>query len=262
MSRILIVEDEPVIRMESRRMLTRAGYDVAEAASVQQAEADHDLTSFDLVLSDLRLPGSSGTELIAKCAPTSLSSDELIALDNALEARARQDPVSTRDHSPNVLQPAILANGVVGVWLTRLSDDHAVTALALKDLPLDRLLDELFLRTLTRLPTPEERKTYTDHLRRGYDTRLRQPKAVAVTPRQPAPYVSWSNHLDPEATVVRHKQEEAARRGDPADDVGPLGFLQEHDVGRAGGDDRRDGLFASRAGVTDVVGEQSHVVTR
>ncbi len=70
MSRVLIVEDEPVIRMEARRMLTRAGYDVAEAASVQQAEADHDLASFDLVLSDLRLPGSSGTELIAKCAPS------------------------------------------------------------------------------------------------------------------------------------------------------------------------------------------------
>ena len=131
---------------------------------------------------------------------------------------ARQDAASTRDHAANVLQPAILANGVMGVWLTRLSDDHGVTALALKDQPLDRLLDELFLRTLTRLPTSDERKMYADHLRRGYDGRVKPPGPKAARPRRPVPYVSWSNHLDPEATVVRQRQEEAARRGDPPTD--------------------------------------------
>ncbi len=35
---------------------------------------------------------------------------------------ARQDPISIRSVDPNVLQPAILANGVMGTWLTRLSD--------------------------------------------------------------------------------------------------------------------------------------------
>lgn len=151
----------------------------------------------------------------------SLALPRIQAVTDALHAfgwrGARQDPVSTRDHAPNVLQPAILSNGVMGVWLTRLSDDHAVTALALKDQPLDRLLDELFLRTLTRLPTAEERKMYTDHLRRGYDGRVRTAKPAAAA-WQPVPYVSWSNHLDPEATVVRQRQEEAARRGDPPTD--------------------------------------------
>src|SRR5690606_37870183 len=36
---------------------------------------------------------------------------------------ARQDPVTVRDTESNVLQPAILANGTMGVWLTKLSDD-------------------------------------------------------------------------------------------------------------------------------------------
>jgi DNA-binding NtrC family response regulator len=67
MSRILLVEDEAVIRTELRRLLTRQGYDVAEAGSVTEAEAEHALDGFDLVIADLRLPGAPGTELIGKC---------------------------------------------------------------------------------------------------------------------------------------------------------------------------------------------------
>ncbi|MBS2025584.1 MAG: sigma-54-dependent Fis family transcriptional regulator [Deltaproteobacteria bacterium] len=64
MSRILLVEDEAVIRTELRRFLTRSGHEIAEAASVREAQSDHELTSFDLVIADLRLPGEPGTALI------------------------------------------------------------------------------------------------------------------------------------------------------------------------------------------------------
>ncbi|WP_164009743.1 sigma-54-dependent transcriptional regulator [Pyxidicoccus trucidator] len=67
MSRILVIEDEPIIRTELRRLLVRAGHDVSEAGSVQEASSDYALDSFDLVLSDLRLPGASGTDVIALC---------------------------------------------------------------------------------------------------------------------------------------------------------------------------------------------------
>lgn len=66
MSRVLVVEDEPIIRTEVRRLLTRAGHEVSEAGSVGEAESDHLLESFDLILCDLRLPGAPGTDLIAK----------------------------------------------------------------------------------------------------------------------------------------------------------------------------------------------------
>jgi two-component system, NtrC family, response regulator AtoC len=70
MSRILVVEDEQLIRGELRRLLTRAGHDVAEAGSVPQAIAEHSpLDAFDLVLTDLRLPGPSGIDLISASAP-------------------------------------------------------------------------------------------------------------------------------------------------------------------------------------------------
>jgi two-component system response regulator AtoC len=68
--RILIVEDEPVIRGELKRLLARAGHEVAEAASVPEAVAEHaPLDAFDLIITDLRLPGPPGIELIALAAP-------------------------------------------------------------------------------------------------------------------------------------------------------------------------------------------------
>ncbi len=66
MQQILVVEDESVIRTALRRLLERSGYGVSEAGSVQQAESDHSFNDFDLIISDLRLPGAPGTDLIKK----------------------------------------------------------------------------------------------------------------------------------------------------------------------------------------------------
>ena len=129
----------------------------------------------------------------------------------------RQEPTSAREQSSNVLQPAILSNGTMGVWLTRLSDDHGIAQLALRPQSIDEFLDALFLRLLTRLPTTEERATYTGYLRAGYAMRVvpAPTRTLDGKKRQPEPFVSWSNHLAPEATIVRQQQEAAARKGDP-----------------------------------------------
>ena len=66
MQQILVVEDESVIRTALRRLLERNGYSVAEAASVQEADNKHTLTDYDLIISDLRLPGAPGTDLIKR----------------------------------------------------------------------------------------------------------------------------------------------------------------------------------------------------
>jgi mono/diheme cytochrome c family protein len=152
----------------------------------------------------------------------SLALPRIQALTDVLTAfgwrATRQDPTSVRDVSPNVLQPAILHNGTVGVWLTRLSDDHGVTRLALKDQPVEPLVDELFLKLLTRKPTAAERKKYVQYLSAGYDTRVKEAKAAKPAPRAPKPYVSWSNHLHPQATTLKQQEEADARAGDPPTD--------------------------------------------
>ena len=64
MHKILVVEDESVIRTALRRLLERNDYQVSEAGSVMEAQKEQRLEDFDLVISDLRLPGAPGTDLI------------------------------------------------------------------------------------------------------------------------------------------------------------------------------------------------------
>ncbi len=69
MSRILIIEDEEIIRTALRRLLERQGHGVSEADSVEAAPAAG-LQGFHLILSDLRLPGAPGTAIIEAAAGT------------------------------------------------------------------------------------------------------------------------------------------------------------------------------------------------
>ncbi len=64
MSHILLVEDESIIRTSLKRLLERNQYQVSEAASVAEVKASYDIQSFDLVITDLRLPGAPGTDMI------------------------------------------------------------------------------------------------------------------------------------------------------------------------------------------------------
>lgn len=165
----------------------------------------------------------------------SLSLPRIQAVCDVLEAfgwrPARQDPASSRATDPNALQPAILGNGTVAVWLTRLSEDHGITDLVLRDQSVEQLVDQLFLRLLTRLPTAQERELYVSHLREGYDKRRVEPRPAQAGPRYPAKYVSWSNHLDAEANALRIEEEAAARRGDaPSPRLDPAWRTRMEDV--------------------------------
>jgi hypothetical protein len=149
----------------------------------------------------------------------SLTLPRLQAVNDVLSALgwrgARQDPSSVRETAPNALQPAILANGVMTSWLVRLSDDHAITNLALQNQPVEQLVDELFMRLLTRHPSDQERRRYTEYLSEGYAQRVvADPKPVAI-PHVAPKFVTWTNHLLPESNVAKQEQEAAARRGDP-----------------------------------------------
>ena len=61
---ILVVEDEEVIRNSLRRLLERHSYQVTTAINVQESLDNYNLDDFDVIISDLRLPGAPGTDLI------------------------------------------------------------------------------------------------------------------------------------------------------------------------------------------------------
>ena len=130
---------------------------------------------------------------------------------------SRQGSQTLRDDSPNVLQPAAIANGLLANGrITRLSDDSALTALATRgDLTLPQLTRETFLRLASRPPTPAEEKLFASYLQEGFDSRLAVSEANAPVRRKATRPVSWSNHLNPEATKIKLEAERAARAGDP-----------------------------------------------
>ena len=128
----------------------------------------------------------------------------------------RQSPISEHEQEPTVLQPAIVANGLVTARVSRLSDDNQFTQLALVDQPLESLIEQIYLRLLTRPPRTAERAMFVDLLASGYaERRVTEP---VETPRRNLSLrglVTWSNHLDPEATTVKTELEAQVRAGDP-----------------------------------------------
>jgi len=62
--RILIVEDEEVIRKFSRVQLTKAGYEVFEAEDGEKAILQLGQHRFDLIICDIVMPNKDGWELM------------------------------------------------------------------------------------------------------------------------------------------------------------------------------------------------------
>jgi len=62
--RILVVDDEPGVRRTFRRILESAGYVTVPAESGQAALDALDEGVFDLVLLDLKMPGTNGVETL------------------------------------------------------------------------------------------------------------------------------------------------------------------------------------------------------
>src|SRR5262245_54084998 len=61
---VLVVEDEPYVRESLRDMLDARGYETNAAPSVDSALAILARTPVDVVLTDLKMPGAGGLELI------------------------------------------------------------------------------------------------------------------------------------------------------------------------------------------------------
>jgi DNA-binding NtrC family response regulator len=64
--RLLIVEDEDTLCESLQRVFMREGYEVDIAGSAESAFTLLETKSYDLIITDIILPGVSGIELLAK----------------------------------------------------------------------------------------------------------------------------------------------------------------------------------------------------
>ncbi|HET7617954.1 MAG TPA: sigma-54 dependent transcriptional regulator [Vicinamibacterales bacterium] len=91
MSRILVIDDDPGVRESMQRMLRSAGYTVQDADSGEAGFALAQGGLFDVILSDMRMPGMSGIDVLRRLRELRVDSAFIImtgfgTIDTAVEA--------------------------------------------------------------------------------------------------------------------------------------------------------------------------------
>ncbi len=65
-ARVLVVDDERTVRIGLEKLLQRSGYEVTTAESAEAALASLQRSNFDVVISDIRMSGLTGIDLLAQ----------------------------------------------------------------------------------------------------------------------------------------------------------------------------------------------------
>ena len=64
--RVLVVDDDRAVGTVLKGQLRQAGHDAVWVGSAKEALEQVEADAFDVILTDLRMPGMSGLELLAK----------------------------------------------------------------------------------------------------------------------------------------------------------------------------------------------------
>ena len=127
----------------------------------------------------------------------------------------RQEPLTDRESGLTPLQPMALGNGTLANRIVDLSDASEVTTLCLEDQPVERLVERLFQRVLTRPPGEGERSMLIALLEEGYEDRI-VAGPEAVPPRRIyRSGITWSNHFDPKSDDEAIRRQREVLQGDP-----------------------------------------------
>ncbi|HWL10982.1 MAG TPA: DUF1553 domain-containing protein [Planctomicrobium sp.] len=152
----------------------------------------------------------------------SLSLPQARTIADVLEAfgwtGSRQQPINQRETDPNVLQPGVLANGILPLNLTSASAGSSLAELALNAESAESLVETLYLQILCRHPLPEERTALLTTLTPGFqERRVPVDQVKPVQWDKPLPQVTWFNHVKAEANDIQLEKEQRVRQGHPAD---------------------------------------------
>src|ERR687897_3340355 len=91
MARILLIDDDPGVRDSMERTLRAAGYAVQSAANGEEGFELARNGAFDVILSDMRMPGISGLDILRKLRDIKVDAAFIImtgfgTVDTAVEA--------------------------------------------------------------------------------------------------------------------------------------------------------------------------------
>ncbi|NKB82172.1 MAG: response regulator [Nitrospirales bacterium] len=88
---VLIIDDEPLMRMSMVDALNAVGYEVQTASTGDEGLAKIQAALFDVVITDLHLPGANGLQIVQACKQRSSTTEVLVitahgSVDTAVQA--------------------------------------------------------------------------------------------------------------------------------------------------------------------------------
>ncbi|HEY6085329.1 MAG TPA: response regulator, partial [Nitrospira sp.] len=91
---VLLIDDEPLMRLSMTDALRAVGYDVRAAATGQEGMDLLSQAIFDIVITDFRLPGADGLQLLQACKQRSPCTEVIVitahgSVETAVEAMKR-----------------------------------------------------------------------------------------------------------------------------------------------------------------------------
>jgi CheY-like chemotaxis protein len=129
--KVLVVDDDPVVCKSFDRVLTSKGYAVITAESGEEALRKLNEEKYDIVYSDIRMPGMSGLEVAENVKARRPWTPVVIITGygtDAAEARARAAGVSSFLHKP--LSPEMIEGSVRDVLARPAASAETVNAVA------------------------------------------------------------------------------------------------------------------------------------
>jgi len=129
--KVLIVDDDPAVRKSFDRVLSGKGYAVITAGSGEEAVRKLNEEKYDIVYSDIRMPGMSGLEVAENVKARRPWTPVVIITGygtDAAEARAKAAGVSSFLHKP--LSPEMIEDSARDVLAAAASTASAEPALA------------------------------------------------------------------------------------------------------------------------------------
>lgn len=129
MARVLVVDDEPSFRALLRDILEGAGHGVTEARDGAEALAFLERTTFDLVLTDRRMPAVDGLELLRRIrARTSPPPVVVLTAHGSIPEAVEAVRLGAADYITKPLPSPEALVDLVASLLPREDDDEIVTA--------------------------------------------------------------------------------------------------------------------------------------
>ena len=116
MKRILTVDDSPTVRQHLKTTLENAGYHVTPAESGEEGAQIGEVENFDLLITDLNMPGMDGLEMLTRIRSKTVNRDTpafvLTTQDRDSEAKARAGLVRVTAWVVKPLNPELLLRGI------------------------------------------------------------------------------------------------------------------------------------------------------